>query len=311
MQKSFTNINKLIKYLKLDKQNQKKILLKPDFSLLLPYNLAKKIKKNDFTDPIFRQFVPLKDEKIKKPDYIEDPLSEKQFKKSKLLKKYNNRALLISSFFCSMHCRFCFRKHLKKEIDQNFDKEIDLIKKDKTIQEIILSGGDPLVLKNKILENLLKKLEKISHLKIVRFHTRFIIGDPKRIDEKFLKIFKNLKKQIIFVFHINHPNEIDLKVIKACTRLKKQNILLFNQSVLLKDINDDFETLKNLNLKLISAGIIPYYLHQLDKVKGSFHFQVSIKKGKKLIECLNENLPGYAVPKYVREIPNNKSKTLI
>ncbi|HEU64932.1 MAG: L-lysine 2,3-aminomutase [Candidatus Anoxychlamydiales bacterium] len=311
MPKSFTNINKLIKFLKIDKKNQKKILLRSDFPLLLPYSLAKKIKKNDLTDPIFRQFVPLTDEILKKPGYIKDPLSEKKFKRSKLLKKYNSRALIITTNACLMHCRYCFRKHAEKFSNKNFDKEIGLIKKDKTITEIILSGGDPLTLSNNQIENLLKKLDKISHIKILRFHTRYVISDPKRIDQNFIKILKNIKKQIIFVFHINHPREIDSTLIKATQKLKKQNILLFNQSVLLKGVNDDFETLKNLNLKLIEIGIIPYYLHQLDKVEGSKHFEVPIKKGKELIKMLHENLSGYLIPKYVREIPNKKCKTLI
>ena len=311
MPKPFTNINNLMKFLKIDKQNQKKILLKSDFPLLLPYSLAKKIKKNDLSDPIFKQFVPLIDEAIKNPEYIKDPLSEEKFKRAKLLKKYNSRALLITTNACLMHCRYCFRKHFERSSNQNFDKEIDLIKKDKTLTEIILSGGDPLTLSNPSLESLLKKLDEIPHIKIIRFHTRSIISDPKRIDQNFIKILKNIKKQIIFVFHINHPKEIDSSVIKAIQKLKKQNILLFNQSVLLKGVNDDFETLKNLNLKLIEIGVVPYYLHQLDKIDGAKHFEVPIKKGKKLIKLLHENLSGYLVPKYVREIPNKKSKSLI
>ncbi|NGX34447.1 MAG: L-lysine 2,3-aminomutase [Candidatus Anoxychlamydiales bacterium] len=311
MPKSFTNINKLIKFLKVDKKNQKKILLNSNFPLLLPYTLAKKIKKNDLTDPIFRQFVPLIDETYKNPGYTKDPLNEEKFRRSKLIKKYNSRALLITTNACLGHCRFCFRKHFEFFFNKNFDKEIDLIKKDKNLTEIILSGGDPLTLSNNDLENLLKTLDKISHLKILRFHTRYIIADPKRIDQNFLKILKNIKKQIIFVFHINHPKEIDSNLIKTIQKLKKQNILLFNQSVLLKDVNDDFETLKNLNLKLIEIGIAPYYLHHLDKIEGSKHFEVPIKKGKELIKQLHENLSGYMVPKYVREIPNKQSKTLI
>ncbi len=311
MTKTFTNIHQLIKFLKIDKKKQKKILLNPEFNLLLPYPLAKKIKKNDLTDPIFKQFVPLIDETYLKQGYKKDPLNEKQFKRSKLLKKYASRALLITTQNCVMHCRYCFRKYLKQPFNKSFDQEIDLIKKDKNLTEVILSGGDPLVLSNKKIQGLLKKLDKISHIKILRFHTRYIIANPKRIDQNFLNIFKNIKKQIIFVFHINHLNEIDSNVITAVKKLKHKNILLFNQSVLLKGINDNLSTLKDLNLKLIEIGIVPYYLHQLDKIKGSSHFEVSIKKGKKLIKLLNEHLCGYMVPKYVKEIPNKKSKTLI
>lgn len=317
MSQSFTDINKLIKFLKLDNKNKKKILLKISFPLYLPMRLAKKIKKNDLSDPILRQFVPLIDEEKKDPSFTIDPLDEKSFKKGKLLKKYKNRALLITSNACHMHCRYCFRKNSFKKIKdkhQNFRDEINLIKKDKNLDEIILSGGDPLTLSNYQLENLLKKLDKISHLKRIRFHTRSIIAHPEKFlikNSEFLEIFKFLKKQIIFVFHINHPKEIDNEVKKALKILKKQNFLLFNQSVLLKGVNDDFKVLKTLCETLIELGVIPYYLHQLDKIKGTTHFDVSIKKGKKLLKELNENMSGYMIPKYVKEIPNKKSKSLI
>jgi EF-P beta-lysylation protein EpmB len=311
MKNSFTNIDKLIDFLKLDKNNQKKILKTTSFPLLLPYNLAKKIKKNDLNDPILRQFVPLKEENIKKKDFILDPLFEKKISSNNLIKKYQNRALLITSNRCAMHCRFCFRKHKKDLKNSNFEKEIFLIKKDNSIEEIILSGGDPLSLDNNGLKNLLQNLNKIPHLKRIRFHTRFILGFPNRINDEFIKILKSIDKQIIFVFHINHPNEIDPDIIKAISLLKKHKFLLFNQSVLLKNINDDLNTLKSLNELLISSGIVPYYIHQLDKVKGSKHFEVSKNKGKKLIKDLQESISGYICPKYVQDIYHKKSKTLI
>ncbi|NGX28492.1 MAG: L-lysine 2,3-aminomutase [Candidatus Anoxychlamydiales bacterium] len=313
MLQSFTDINKLIKFLKLDNKNKKKILLKSSFSLYLPIRLAKKIKKNDLTDPILRQFVPLIAEEKEKIGFSIDPLEEKSFKKGNLLKKYKNRALLITTNACHMHCRYCFRKHnFEKMGDKNFIQEIKLINEDKSLDEIILSGGDPLSLSHQDLLSLLTKLDNIPHLKRIRLHTRSIIAQPEKIiSSEFLKIFKNLKKQIIFVFHINHPKEIDKDVKKAINSLKKQNFLLFNQSVLLKGINDDFKTLKTLFEILIDIGIIPYYLHQLDKIKGTSHFDVSTKKGTRLMKDLNENMSGYMIPKYVQEIPNKKCKSLI
>lgn len=311
MKKSFININNLITYLKLDEKNKKIILKNSHIPVLIPYNIAKKIKKNDVTDPLFKQFVPTIDEEIDNPQFSSDPLEENTFKVGNLIKKYKNRALLICSNTCAMHCRFCFRKFFDKKNSSNLLDEINFIKKDSTIEEIILSGGDPLALSDEMLMNLLTQLEEISHIKRIRFHTRFIIGYPNRINSKFIKILKKIKKPIIFVFHINHPNELDQKVIKAIKRLKKINCLLLNQSVLLKDINDSFETLNYLNTLLIETGIIPYYLHQLDKIKGSCHFEVSKEKGKKLIELLTENQSGYMIPKYVQEIAGDKNKRLI
>lgn len=309
MKKSFTNINDLIKFLKLDKNNQKIILKDPTLPLLIPYHLAKKIKKNDITDPIFLQFVPtiLEEETS---DYTKDPLCEKSFKINNLIKKYNNRALLLSSDACAMNCRFCFRKFLKKT-KSNFVKELDYINKDKSLEEIILSGADPLAMSDNELDNLLTKLDKISHIKRIRFHTRFVIGYPTRITNNFIKILKKSKKQKIFVFHINHSKEIDNDVEKAIKKLKKAGFLLLNQSVLLKAVNDSFEVLNNLNSKLIEIGIMPYYLHQLDKVKGIKHFEVPIDEGKKIIKKLKHNQSGYIIPKYVQEIAHENSKTII
>ena len=188
MSQSFTDINKLIKFLKLDNKNKKNILLKSSFPFYLPMRLAKKIKKNDLNDPILRQFVPLIDEEKEKLGYSMDPLEEKSFKKGNLLKKYKNRALLITTNVCSMHCRYCFRKHSFEKIeDKKFVKEIKLINKDKTIDEIILSGGDPLTLSHSALLSLLTKLDGIPHLKRIRFHTRSIISHPEKINSQFLK----------------------------------------------------------------------------------------------------------------------------
>jgi len=311
MQKPFTNISKLIDFLELDEENKKKILKKSSFNLLLPFHLAKKIKKNDISDPIFRQFVPLVEKENQSKEFVQDPLLEKKFQKGKLLKKYKNRALLITTSSCAVNCIFCFRRFFEKTEDQDFDTELEIIRKDKALDEIILSGGDPLALNNKNLKELLLKLDDISHIKRIRFHTRFIIGYPKRINAEFLNILKTLTKQIVFVFHINHPKEIDDLVITSIKKLKKLHILLFNQTVLLKDINDNFETLKALNSLLFDIGVVPYYLHQLDKIKGAAHFDVDIEKGKELISKLRENQSGFMVPNYVKEIPGEKSKSLI
>ena len=190
-------------------------------------------------------------------------------------------------------------------------KELQLIAQDPSIREVILSGGDPLSLTDHALENLLTGLAAIPHLKMVRFHTRFPVGIPERIDDSLLRILNNCPLQIWFVLHSNHPMELDGDVFDAMNKLRKQGISILNQSVLLKGVNDNVETLKELCEKLVGHGIMPYYLHQLDRVQGAAHFEVDEEKGRALIRQLAAQLPGYAVPKYVREVAGQPSKTLL
>ncbi len=307
LKKSFTNLNDLLDFLEIFDRDS--ILNKSSFPLLIPFRLAQKIKKNDLKDPIFRQFVPQIEENHEKPFFSEDPLCEAKYQKGKLIKKYKNRALLLCSNSCAMNCRFCFRRHLNKNYKESFQDELNQISKDPFIEEIILSGGDPLSLSNQKIEELLLSLDNISHIKTIRIHTRFIFGYPERIDDQFIQILKNIKKQKVFVFHINYINEIDEDIIKAIEKLKKLNIILFSQTVLLKDINDAPSTLIDLYKGLISIGVIPYYLHQLDRTQGASHYEVTIPQGLKLVKELRKELSGYLVPKYVQEIPNKKNKT--
>lgn len=314
--KNFTDINKLINFLKLSPKNQKNLLKTPSFKLNLPYRLAKKIAKNDINDPIFKQFVPIKKEEKKTKGFSNDPLCEKDFiKTGPLIQKYNNRALLITSNTCTMNCRFCFRRHFSYEKKQNVNDLIDAInahvKNNPNIHEIILSGGDPLTLNNQALEKLLLHLNDIKNITRIRIHTRALISVPEKIDNDFLKILSKIKKQLFFVLHINHKNELDIDVLSAIKKLQSLKIPVFSQTVLLKDINDNVETLNELFDHLTNNGVIPYYLHQLDKVAGAKHFEVCITKGKNIIKKLREINSGYAVPSYVQELPYKKSKTLI
>lgn len=313
LKNNFTSIEDLSKYLEWSLTLLKKIDIDSNFPLNLPLRIAKKIKKNTLDDPILLQFIPLKKEKdILQKNFKTDPLCETNFQDNSLLQKYKSRCLLLTSDMCAMNCRFCFRRHNKKTyLKKSFDAEISNIKNNKSLNEVILSGGDPLSLNDNTLENLLLELNKISHIKRIRFHTRFIIGIPERISSSFIKILKNLNKQIIFVLHINHPKEIDEDIINAVNKLKKINVQVFNQAVLLKNVNDNLETLKNLSELLMNNGILFYYLHQLDKVLGAKHFEVSEKKGKDLIKQLQKEISGYGVPKYVKEEPFKKSKIII
>lgn len=310
---NFQNLQDLADFLNLSPSNRNRLIDRKSFPLNLPRRLAEKIKKNTLEDPILKQFVAFEEETLIAKGFCSQPTQDENFSKTpKLLKKYERRALLIITSACAMHCRFCFRKNYPYDnTDKSFDEELTILSKDKTIVEIILSGGDPLSLSDAHLEQLIKKIETIDHIKILRFHSRFPIGIPERITETFLEILKNTSLQIIFVTHINHPLELDQDVIAALKRIQKLGIPMLNHSVLLKDINDDIDTLIKLNLSLVCSGIIPYYLNQLDKVQGCAHFEVERKKGLMLCELLRQQLPGYAVPKYIEEIPGEKNKLLI
>lgn len=279
----------------------------PHFPLNLPRRLAEKMEKGKLADPLLRQFVPLKEEGEKTPGFTLDPVEDSRFCKTpKLLQKYQGRALLLSTSACAMHCRYCFRQNFEYAKKDPFESELDELRQNPEIHEVILSGGDPLSLADRDLESLLTNLEAIPHLKIIRFHTRFPIGIPERITPAFCALLEKAKKQIIFVLHANHPKELDEDVLGALKQIPHPLLL---QSVLLKGVNDHFETLKSLYEKAISHGIIPYYLHQLDPVSGAAHFAVESSIGVNLIEKLRSNLPGYAVPRFVAEVPGALHKT--
>ncbi len=310
---NFNQWKPLVDFLELDAENAREVLQKCDFPLNLPRRLAEKIEKNNLDDPILRQFVPLRDEMVVQNDFCSDPVGDGPAQKTgKLLQKYVGRALLLCSSSCAMHCRFCFRQKFPYETEQKlFVPELDAIAQDCTMEEIILSGGDPLSLSDQVLGDLLQDLSSITHVQRIRFHTRFPIGIPERIDTSFLDILARTKTQIIFTVHVNHPRELDEEVIEGLKKVQKLGIPVLNSAVLLKGVNDNLLTLKTLLETLINVGIIPYYLNQLDQVQGSAHFKVEEETGLQLIEQLRTCLPGYAIPRYIREIAGQPSKTLI
>jgi EF-P beta-lysylation protein EpmB len=299
----------LCDFLELDAQKRKKVLQRSHFPLNLPLRLARKIKKNTLEDPLLLQFVPLDKEQISVSGFRADPVEEACcFKAPKLLQKYQGRALLLCTKACAMHCRYCFRRE-SPGLDGNtdFEQEIAQIAADPTLKEIILSGGDPLSLSNQKLAALLEQLKVIPHVKRIRFHTRFIMGIPERIDHEFVELLRHSGKQIIFVIHANHLAEFDREVWKALEALRQVGLVL-HQAVLLRGVNDSIEDLTALFENLLEHSIIPYYLHQLDRVAGSSHFEVEEAYGIELIQELAKRLPGYGVPRYVREVPGQKSK---
>ena len=308
---NFKSLTKLINFLELDSTKRSKIAQKSTFPINVPKRIANKIAKNSLTDPIFLQFIPLAKENDLTQGFCKDPVSDTLFQQSaRLLHKYPGRALLLCTSACAMHCRFCFRQNYPYEKTKSlFTKELNTIAKDSSIYEIILSGGDPLSLSDEALFSLVKSLETISHLKLLRFHTRFLIGIPERVTKTFLSILKQTGLQTIFVIHINHIKELDSDIITALKKIKDLGIPVLSQTVLLKGVNDTVEALRSLFLKLVQEGMIPYYLHQLDQLQGGAHFKVDPFKGIELIKELRNTLPGYAVPTFVKEIPFEKSKT--
>lgn len=286
------------------------------FPLRVPRAFVEKMAKGDWDDPLLKQIVPLSQELDPQPGFTTDPLEESHSNPLPgLIHKYHGRVLLIVSGGCAINCRYCFRRHFPYADNipgrQRWSETIAYIRNDKSITEVILSGGDPLAASDILLADLVAQLETIPHLSTLRVHSRMPVVIPARINTQCLKWLTGGRLKPIVVIHSNHPNELDEQVLQALTRLKTAGVTLLNQSVLLAGVNDNVAALKSLSMRLFDCGVLPYYLHQLDLVEGAAHFSVSENKACELAKQLSAVLPGYLVPKLVREQPNRKSKTLI
>jgi len=286
------------------------------FPLRVPRQFVDRMEPGNMNDPLLLQVLPLKAEFIQKPNFTADPLQESQHNPLPgLLHKYHSRVLLTIAGSCAINCRYCFRRTF--DYDQNspgmngWNRIIDYIKDRTEINEVIYSGGDPLIANDNYLARLTKKLEQIPHLKRLRIHSRLPIVIPERICDSFMEWFSASKLQPILVIHCNHPNEIDNDVIKKMELLKQQGVTLLNQSVLLKGVNDNAATLIALSEKLFAADVMPYYLHLLDRVSGTTHFEIQEQQAKELLLQIGKKLPGYLVPKLVREEAEAGAKSLI
>lgn len=306
--KGFSSPLAIADYLELSGEMRQKVIQRKDFPLHIPLRIAQKMPKGCISNPLALQFLPL-DSELKGGGMV-DPVGDLSSKKcDALLHKYKGRALLLTTGACAMHCRYCFRQNYPYQ--SALDDAISLIAKDSSIKEVILSGGDPLSLSDKSLRDIMLALEGISHVKIIRFHTRFLVGIPERVTDKFLDMLKKSTKQVVFVLHVNCIEELDKEIFDALEKIRFLNIPVLTQSVLLKGVNDSCSALYDLFWGLVKRGVIPYYLHQLDRVKGALHFEVPKSKGVKLIRELRDLLPGYAVPLFVQEIEGRSSKTVI
>ncbi len=286
-----------------------------NFPLLVPLPFIAKMKKGDINDPLLKQILPITEEDKQVLGYSLDPLQEHDNSIQGVLHKYKSRILLVLKSGCAVNCRYCFRRHFPYN-ENNLNKkqfaEILLyIKAHPDVNEVILSGGDPLMSNDDFLHYIISELENLKQLKRLRIHTRLPVVIPQRITDTLCKILQNTRLQVIVVLHINHPNEIDLHLKTALKKLHKAGIQLLNQSVLLRGINDNCAALVALSEALFDAHVLPYYIFLLDKVQGAHHFDVSENKAKQLILEISGELPGYLVPRLSREIAGEKSKTLI
>tara|TARA_R110001592_G_scaffold321037_1_gene599436 strand:- start:182318 stop:183337 length:1020 start_codon:yes stop_codon:yes gene_type:complete len=283
------------------------------FSLRVPMPYLNRIIKGDPNDPLLKQILPLQEELLAAPGYNTDPLGELETNPIPgLVHKYHGRVLLIVSPNCAINCRYCFRRHFPYQDNKpgrnEWQQALDYIAHDPSITEVIYSGGDPLASSDKQLLWLTEKIAQIPHVKRLRVHTRLPIVIPDRITDACLQWMTSTRLLPSLVIHSNHPNELDTEVADALHRLSRAGITLLNQTVLLSGVNDSVETLCQLSERLFEMGVLPYYLHQLDRVSGSAHFEVSDQHAKQLITELMAKLPGYLVPRLVRELPNTPNK---
>ena len=286
------------------------------FPLLVPRSYVRRMERGNPRDPLLLQVLPLADEEIPVSGFVADAVGDDRARLAPgLLQKYEGRALLISTGACAVHCRYCFRRHYPygeepRRLDE-WEPALDALAADSSIHEAILSGGDPLMLTDVRLAQLFEKLSAIPHVSRIRIHTRLPIVLPDRVTDEFLELCTTQRTQMIFVVHANHPHEIAEDCRDSLRKLVRAGLPVLNQAVLLRGINDQVETLAELSERLINIGVMPYYLHQLDRVAGTAHFEVPEQRGLELIEQLRTRLPGYAVPNYVREVAGEASKTPI
>ncbi len=288
------------------------------FPVRVPLEWIARIKKNDSNDPLLRQVLPHADELLSVPGFTDDPLSETGSMPSRgVLHKYHGRALLIASAACAIHCRYCFRRHFPYQeatsTTEQWEQAFSYLENQTDISEVILSGGDPLTLKNDRLFQLMQRLEKIPHIRRLRLHTRTPVALPSRVDHEFVERLNQLQKKIkiVVVLHVNHANEIDSHVSDAIFRISRTGVTLLNQSVLLRGVNDSVDALESLSEALFAMDVLPYYLHLLDRVQGAAHFEVSQAEAVNFMIALKGRLPGYLLPKLVQENAGEPFKRLI
>lgn len=283
------------------------------FALRVPRAFIQRMHPGDPDDPLLKQVITQSEEFTSAAGFSNDPLEEQHNAIPGLLHKYANRVLLLVKGGCAVNCRYCFRRHFPYQDNQgnkhNWKAALNYIAQHPELDEVIFSGGDPLMAKDSELHWLIEQLETIPHIQRLRIHTRLPVVIPARITDTLCRLLQNSRLQIVIVTHINHCNEIDEALIKALGKLKQAQVTLLNQSVLLRGINDNAKTLANLSHALFNAGVLPYYIHLLDKVQGAAHFLVNDDEARQIMQQLLALVSGYMVPRLTRESPGKNSKT--
>jgi len=317
LKKSFLSLDEFLHEIEIKAdQLSGSVLRGANFQFRVTKQYASRIKKGDPTDPLLLQVLPTVIENYSSSAYTSDPVGELLLlsQQTKVLKKYNGRGLIVMTGACAINCRYCFRKNYPYSGNVGqvaIAAALDEIAHDSSISEVILSGGDPLFLNDVVLNSVFSQLAEIKHVKRLRIHTRLPVVFPERLTQEFVSTLSGLPYQVCMVIHANHPNELDDDVLKKLSNCKRAGITLLNQSVLLKDINDSPQILAELSERLFEGGVLPYYVHLLDKVSGAEHFDVSLKEALMIEQKLRQMLSGYLMPKFVKEVAGADSKTPI
>ena len=287
-----------------------------EFPLRVPRGYVARMRRGDPRDPLLLQVLPGAAELVPAADFTTDPVGDLASSAAPgLLHKYAGRALVVATGACAVHCRYCFRRHFpyseQSALRQGWQPVIARLQADASIHEVILSGGDPLSLSDRRLTQLTDELQAVRHVRRLRIHTRYPVVQPERIDAGLLKWLAGVPLQKVVVIHANHANEIDEPVRRACAELATAGATLLNQSVLLAGVNDSVAALAQLSESLFAARVLPYYLHLLDKVQGAAHFDVDERRALALHRELTARLPGYLVPRLVREVVGAPAKMAV
>lgn len=289
-----------------------------DFPTFVPLEFLSRIRPGDPRDPLLMQVLPVIDETFATAGFVSDPVGDSAARvATQLLQKYFGRALVVTTGVCGIHCRYCFRRQFDyttaatdrvSDRGSSWETAVDYLRQNDSIDEVILSGGDPLTLSDSRLDRLISELESISHVRRLRIHSRMPVVIPQRVTHALVQRLSDSRLATWMVIHCNHSQEIDSSVEAAIARMIDHGVPVLNQTVLLAGINDSVSVLATLCRELVNRRVQPYYLHQLDRVAGAAHFEVPVHRGKAIVESLRAELPGYAVPTYVTEVEGAESK---
>lgn len=283
------------------------------FPVRVPRGFVARMRRGDLADPLLRQVLPVADEDREAPGFSLDPVGELAIVRGDgVLAKYHGRALLVATGACAIHCRYCFRRHFPYGAEQRgLERGLAVVAADPSVDEVILSGGDPLLLPDRRLAELAEALAAVPHVRRLRIHTRLPVVLPERVDEGLVGWLRACPLPVVVVIHANHPHEIDHDVTRALEVLRGTGAVLLNQAVLLAGVNDDADALERLCRRLGDRGVLPYYLHLLDRVAGAAHFEVAEPRALEIMAALRARLPGYLVPRLVREVEGASSKVVV